>query len=190
MSTIAVYYEDQASGGNIQEFQPHNLVCGCVADRLGWSVFEVRERLRGEPKKGRDKLLAACQRMATSPGWHGELVAIYDADRVAAAVGLARGIDDASVLAELRRRAPSPRIHPFLLHERLETVVDAAAECLGWDDPPPPLPKNLMLRDRVLKRTAFARFRAARDCVLAAVPSLAEIVCFLADRLEQASPHV
>jgi hypothetical protein len=179
MSSIVVYYEDQAVGGAIQEFQPHNLVCGCVADRLGWSVFDVRDRLRGEPKKGRDKLLAACHRMAISPGWNVDVVAIYDADRVAAAVGLTRGTDDAVVLAELRRRAPSPRIHPFLLHERIETVVDAAAACLGWQ-PPPPLPKDIMLRDRVLKHAAFSRTRTPRDCVLDAVPSLRDIVEFLA----------
>lgn len=188
MSRIVVYYEDQAAGGDIQEFQPHNLVCGCVADRLGHSIHHVRAQLRGEPKKGRDKLLSACQRIAAEPGWDVDVVAIYDADRIASALGLIRGTEDAVMLAELRRRAPSPRIHPFLLHERLETVVDAAAECLGWNDPRPPLPKDVMLRDRVLKRAAFSQARAPRDCVQAAVPSLGSIVEFVADRLAQATP--
>lgn len=182
MSRIVVYYEDQAVHGDIQEFQPHNLVCGCVADRLGRSIFEIRTQIVGEPKKSDTKLLRACERVAAEPGWNLDVVAIFDADRIAPRLGLTRGASDDVVLAELRRRAPSPRVHPFLLHDNLETVVDAAARCLDWD-PPPPLGKDINVRDRVLKRAAFARTHAPRDCVLNAVPSLAKVVHFLASRL-------
>lgn len=182
MSRIFVYYEDQAAGGAIQEFQPHNLVCACVADRLGRSVFEVRAHLLGEPKKSDAKLLRACERVAAEASWSLDVVAIFDADRIAPRLGLPRGTADDVVLTELRRRAPSSRVHPFLLHDNLETVVDAAARCLNWK-PPPPLPKDVNLRDIVLKKAAFAPIRAARDCVLNAVPSLAATVEFLAARL-------
>lgn len=185
MSAIVVYYEDQAARGDIQEFQPHNLVCGCVADRLGRTIFDVRSSLRGEPKKSDAKLLRACERVAAEPGWDLDVIAIFDADRIAPRVGLPRGTEDDSVLAELRRRAPSPRVHPFLLHDNLESVVDAAARCLDWD-PPPPLPKDLMMRDRVLKRAAFSPTHAPRDCVLKAVPSLARVVEFIVSRLARA----
>jgi hypothetical protein len=187
MTTIFVYYEDQAARGDIQEFQPHNLVCACVADRLGRSVFEIRAHIRGEPKKADTKLLRACERVAADPGWHLDVVAIFDADRIAPRLNLPRGTEDDVVLAEIRRRAPSPHVHPFMLHDRLETVVDAAARCLDWD-PPPPLPKDVMLRDRVLKRAAFSHARAPRDCVLNAVPSLAAVVDFLAHRLAASAP--
>lgn len=182
MSAIVVYYEDQAAQGDIQEFQPHNLVCGCVADRLDATIFDVRGRVRGEPKKSDAKLLRACERVAAEPGWNVDVVAIFDADRIAPRVGLPRGTEDGPVLAAIRRRAPSPRVHPFLLHDNVETVVDAAARCLGWK-PSPPLPKDVMLRDRVLKRAAFSPTRAPRDCVLEAVPSLARVVEFIAARL-------
>ena len=74
---IVVFYGDQAT--QIKEFGPHNLLCACVADRLGLGVWAIRRRTNAIPCKGDSKMLARCKAEGARYG-DGKL-ALFDADK-------------------------------------------------------------------------------------------------------------
>lgn len=173
MTRHRIFYEDQAAG-RVNEFGPHLLLCACVADRLGTkSVQDVRELLDGQPKKSDGKLLTACKR-------HAELdenvlvFALFDADKLHVRLKIPKAPID-GLRATLEAEIRSPKVRPFLLEDKLETLVDATAGCLGvaYDRS---LPKRHYVRDKLLARAAYSASRSVRDCVTQAVPSFAAFV--------------
>lgn len=180
MTRYRVFYEDQAAG-KVNEFGPHLLLCACVADRLdGKSFHHVRQLLDGQPKKSDGKLLAACKQHAELDA--DEVVfALFDADKLHVRLKIPKApLHEMRTLLEKEIR--SAKVRPFLLEDRLETLVDATAGCL---DPTHegPVPKRHYTRDKLLARAAYSPDRGARDCVTQSVPSFAALVDAVAHAL-------
>lgn len=167
---IAILYEDER--GPVKHYPLHMLVCACVADRASRPIDEVKGWLRAVPKKGDSKLLDACceevERMR-----EGIVFALFDADG-----GLPRLLRKpgntplVELRAELESRFPTgrPRIH--LLERNTETVVEAAADCLGRARPET---KNKLDRDNLLASAAWDSHEIRR-CIRERVPSFASFV--------------
>lgn len=173
MTRYRVFYEDQAAG-KVNEFGPHLLLCACVADRLeGKSFHDIRQVLDGQPKKSDGKLLVACKRHAEIDA--DEVVfALFDADKLHVRLKVPKApLDEMRTLLEAE--ICSTKVRPFLLVDRLETLVDATARCL---DPAHEgsVPKRHYTRDKLLARAAYNADRGVRDCVTRAVPSFAVLV--------------
>ncbi len=172
MTRYRVFYEDQAAG-EIKEFGPHLLLCACVADRVeSRTLWQVRDLVDGQPKKGDSKLLAACKRHAERD--LDEVVfALFDADKLHIRLGIPkRSLDD--LRAALAAEIHSPKVVPFLLEDNLESMVHATAKC--FESPiESPIAKRHNQRDKLLARAARGS-RAVRECILTAVPSFAALV--------------
>lgn len=179
MTRYRVFYEDQAAG-EVKEFGPHLLLCACVADKLEThDLWQLRDLLDGQPKKGDSKLLKACERHAAR-NLDEVVFAVFDADQIHELLRISKG-SLADRQRALEERIGSEKIRPFLLDERIETVVKAVAECL---EPPVAAPthKRLLERDKLLARAARSN-RSVRDCVLRTVPTFAAIVDAVAKAL-------
>ncbi len=163
-----VLYEDQA--GHIKEFGPHKLVCACIADLVGGDVFKIQRAIEGHPKKGDTKLLRDYERHAADGG---RILAIFDGDKLHRRLGMPKSADRKQLARALRERGSSPQVTAYVLPGNLETVFDATLECLSWSEPLPAGKPDLLLRDRVFKRAAFAD-RRVRDCILDKIPVLRE----------------
>lgn len=182
MIPVTVFYEDQAAG-ELNEFGPHLLLCACVADRLKTkSIWEVRRIVDGQPKKGADKLLAACKRHAKRNRNRNEIVfALFDADKLHVHLKIPKSPLD-ELHAKLNGEIQSPKVRPFLLADSIESLVETSACCL---DPPVegPLRKRHNERDNILNRAATAASRSVRDCVTRTVPSFAALIEAVASAL-------
>jgi hypothetical protein len=158
-----IFYEDARS--DIKQFGLHELVVACVSDLWGSVFWDSRGRFHAIPMKGDSNLLAACERDVPNMP-HRLIFAVFDADKLHRLLYQSGRPSNDELLAELRRRCPDPRLHLFLLEDNTETVVNAAAACLG--EAPPA--KNLLLRDSILNRAANAPPQV-RERVRKAVPS-------------------
>jgi hypothetical protein len=169
-SEIPIFYEDE---WGFSQFGLHEVIVSCIADLTGLERFALRKCFSPNPKKGAGKLLAFCS--TDIERWpHRLSFAIFDADKLHKLL-YPSGRPTTDVLhAELRRRCPDP-LHPFLLEDNTETVVDAAARCLNEPTPA----KNKLLRDRMLNRVASGAPQL-RDCIRAAVPSFDHCVRYIA----------
>lgn len=179
MTPVRIFYEDQA--GEREQFSPHLFLCACVADRLGISVWDVRDQRidDGQPKNGAANLLKACRLHARSH--RKELVfALFDADRVHTLLNIPKGSLE-QLQAALAAEIQSPKVRPFLLVNNIETLVEASARCL---EPPieGPILKEPNERDRILNRAATAS-PSVRDCMRRAVPSFAALIDAVAEAL-------
>lgn len=180
MTRYRVFYEDQAAG-RVNEFGPHLLLCACVADRLdGKSLHDIRQVLDGQPKKSDGKLLAACKQHAALDA--DEIVfALFDADKLHIRLKVPKAPLD-EMRTRLENEIRSARVRPFLLEDRLETLVDATAGCM---DPAHEgsVPKRHYARDKLLARAAYSFDRSVRDCVTRTVPSFTALVEAVASAL-------
>lgn len=172
MTRYRVFYEDQGAS-ETKEFGAHLLLCACVADRVGTkTLWDLKLVLDGQPKKGDSKLLAACQRHSERD--LDEIVfALFDSDKLHICLQISkRPIDELRIALE--SAIASPKVRPFLLEHKMETLVEAAAGCL---EPPVQgtIPKRHNERDRLLARAATSS-RSIRDCILRTVPSFAALV--------------
>jgi hypothetical protein len=167
---IAILYEDER--GEIKDFPLHTLVCACVGDTLELDVHSIRPLLRAIPKKGNSKLLTAClKEVAKMPEPH--VLALFDGDELHRLLQLHGDIPAEQLHEELRQKIAVERTCPFVLHRNTETLVEAAAGCLGT---PRPSGKDKSSRDTLLARAAWAPTRGPRDCIREAVASFAEFV--------------
>jgi hypothetical protein len=161
---VAILYEDEH--GAVRGFPLHTLVSACVADTLGCHTDEIAPLLRAVPKKGDSKLLTACKdevpRMREP-----NVFALFDADGLHRLLKLPGNTSPRDQLAALCSQLPDPRLRVFLLDRNTETLVAAAADCLGDDQPPS---KNTLIRDKLFGKAAWGS-RASRDCIRDKVPS-------------------
>jgi hypothetical protein len=160
---IPIFYED--SWGAAKEFGLHELIVSCVADLQNKDWWELKGRMEAVPMNGVNNLLAACR--DDVPDMRDRVIfAVFDSDKLHRHLFESGRPSESELLAELRGHCPDERLHMFLLVRNTESVVNAAAECLGDVAPN----KDPLLRDRLLMRTATGP-RQGRDCTRAAVPS-------------------
>lgn len=81
MTRLRIFYEDQAAIGAIKQFGPHVLLCACVGDAIGATLWAVKPRIDGEPKKSDGKLIAACKAHARR-GRNETIFALFDGDKL------------------------------------------------------------------------------------------------------------
>lgn len=167
------FYEDEWGATN--QFGLHELIVSCIADETDQDRWILRNRFKAYPKKSDSKLLAFCRDGVVK--WpHPLLFAVFDADKLHKLLYPSGRPASEALHAELCRRCPDPRLHILLLEHNTETVVDAAAQCLG-DTPPE---KDKLFRDRILNRVANGTPQL-RDCVRRAVPSFDRCVSRIAE---------
>lgn len=140
MAGVQILYEDQASGSP-NEYGPHKLVCWLVWDRLqsageDIAFFEVRRLVRGNPKKGVDKVLAACrEELETFAAGGTFVIALLDNDRVREHVGLPKDACISKTTARCREGSePAGRLRVVLLEDKMETVLASVLTTIG--EPP------------------------------------------------------
>jgi len=168
---VTVLYEDQ-SAAKPTNYGPHILLLACVADVSGDTVWSLRERVVGIPKKGDTKLRAALRDDGDLLAAAGALLAMFDEDRVRGCYGLSKGACKREILEAITTEATGwPGV--VLLVRNMEDVVNAACAALGQPRPArKPTPEE---RDRHLHRAA-AEGPAVRAAILAAVPSFGRLV--------------
>lgn len=186
MIEIRVFYEDQAAGP-LRQFGPHQLLCACVADRVESTIWELCRRIDGQPKKGDNKLLTACERHAKRD--RDEIIfALFDGDRIhRLPLEVDKGSPPEQFERALTERFGSPKIRPFVLQNNLETLVRAAVGCL---EPPVdgPVPKRHNERDKIFARAATHQSRSVRDCITNRVPSFGRLVEAVSTALPTSPP--
>jgi len=179
MTTIRVFYEDQAAGP-IKGFGPHQLLCACVADHFeSQTLWDLLHRIDGQPKKGDNKLLEACRRHAARD--RDEIIfALFDGDQIHRVLKLPKGSSPATTQTAISEQIDSPKVRVFMLEGNTEVLVHAAADCLQ----PPlqgPIPKRPNERDRILSRAATHDVSSVRDCITARVPSFGKLAAAVAE---------
>lgn len=165
---VAVLYEDERNT-EIKRYPMHRLVCTTIADQLGVDFRDVEEQFHGMPKKGNGNLKRACE--SVSKMRDRSIIVIIDSDKLANLLGLAKTTTPAALRAALAHRYPDGRLQVLLLEEATESLVDAAAKCLGRPTPP----KGKLDRDKVLDAAAAAP-AAVRSCIRDSMPSFAAII--------------
>lgn len=168
MTKIAILYEDER--GSVKDYPLHTLVCACIADRSSRSIAEVQTLLRAVPKKGDSKLLEACQREVERMR-ETTIFALFDADGLHRLLGKPGNTPLPELRAALESQLSQGRPRIYLLERKTETVVEAAADCLGR---PHPQTKNKIDRDNLLASGAWAS-PEARTCIRERVPSFAAV---------------
>lgn len=165
---IPILYEDD--WGDVKEFGLHELLVSAIADTKGSNWWDLKGRYKANPKRGDAKLLAACRdEVPLMP--HPQMFAIFDGDKLHKLLFRSGKPEPEVLLEALRKECPDPRLHLFLLLKNTETVVDAAADCLGLPRPA----KDPLKRDRLLLKVARG-LADGRDCVRRNVPSFDECV--------------
>jgi len=185
MTSAVVLYEDQR--GPTKEFGLHNLVASCIADRIGETVWVVKNALPAIPKKGNGKLLKACREDEQLAASGRKVVAVFDGDEVRALLGLPATACRTLIRERVEADCPfAGQLVVVLLEDNLESVIEALRRCEGA-----PLETakaeaershgSLESRDRWLNALAYDLERqAVRDCVLREMPSLERLVTSLA----------
>jgi hypothetical protein len=176
IDTVAILYEDERGG--VRDFPLHTLVVNSVADRLGLQPAQLKHRFEDIPKKGDSKLLKACETEAPRM-LHRVIVAIFDADKLHRLLKQPRDTSREELLQQLRARCSDPRLVILLLEDNVESLVSAAATCLGRDVPDQ---KSNTSRDKVLAAAAWAA-DTVRTCIREALPSFAHITEELAHQM-------
>lgn len=169
---VAVLYEDERNT-QIKGYPMHRLVCMTIADQLGVDYRDVEEQFHGRPMKGNGNLKRACE--AISNTRDRAVIVIIDSDKLAGLLKLPKSTAHATLRAELARCYPDPRLQVLLLERNTESLVDAAAKCLGRE---PPERKNKLVRDQMLDSAAFAA-ATVRTCIRDSMPSFAAIISAL-----------
>lgn len=164
-----VLYEDAATS---TEFPLHRLVCALVDDRCGVPGRAARE-IEGLPRNGVSKLLGSCGDDRLFAGG-AVIFALIDEDKIARELGLSGRPTTTERDRALAERCG--RTRPILLIRNLETVIEAVATCGAVDRDLLVRARNKspVARDRVLMLAAHKR--NVRTCVLAAVPSLGQLI--------------
>jgi hypothetical protein len=176
---VRILYEDS---GDPTEFGPHKLVARYACDRLGVEPWQLRDRLKGDPKRGNANVLKACREdlgKLVKGGW--AIVAVYDSDQIGHRIGLPRGACKSQLVARLKQDCePRDRLVVVLLEENVETLLRAIAAIDPALAPPATLQralgKDLNCRDIILAKAASPPARAMRDRLAERVPSLAYLV--------------
>lgn len=101
------------------------------------------------------------------------VLALFDADKLHRLLKQPGNTNPPVLLDLLRSQITDPRTKVFLLERNTETVVFAAADCLGR---PQPQTKNKLDRDKLLASAARDSSRASRDCIRDKVPTFAEFI--------------
>ena len=159
---VAILYEDERGG--VRDFPLHTVV-NTVADLAARSPAKTPHLLR------------ACEKEVPRMP-HRVIVAIFDADKLHRLLRRSGDTSRDELLAELRGRCSDPRLRILLLEDNTESLVAAAATCLGREAPER---KSKTSRDTLLSAAAWAA-QSVRACVRAAVPSFATItdeICVL-----------
>lgn len=179
MSLVAtVLYEDQMQPGSEGALPAHDLLLAMVRDDMGMAVWELRKRIRGNPRKGIDKLIADVARTQLLAG-PGLLCLVVDKDRIAPHLGLPHNASEVQVTAEIAKRSNAPsKLRVHFLVPNMEGLLRSIADCDGGTRAPHG--KNHNERDLFLKKAAFAPQRALRDCVREKQPSLGKLAGILA----------
>ncbi len=174
-----ILYEDQR--GPTKGFGLHELLLSCIHDQLGGERHDFRRRVEGIPKKGNGSLLRCCEKDAARIAADGrQLIAVFDNDKVRRLLNLAQAVSEDEVLQSIRARVRfEERFTPVLLHENLESVLEALGACDEAIDKgqldAATREKSLLDRDLLLQRAAFSSHQDVRDCVLARIPALKAI---------------
>jgi hypothetical protein len=166
---VAVLYEDERNT-QIRDYPMHRLVCMTLADMLGVDHRDVEEQFHGSPVKGNGNLKRACESVSNTRDR--SVVIIIDSDKLARLLDLPKTTARAAQLAELARRYPDSRLQVLLLERNTESLIDAAAKCLGRETPER---KNKLVRDQMLASAAWAA-ATVRTCIHDSMPSFAEII--------------
>lgn len=173
---IHILYEDRLTRGTKPtQYAPHELLVSCVSDSLAMLTREqIRDRLVAVPKGGDSKLLAACVKDIGRLGSQGQPVAaLFDDDKVRELLKLPKPTAKRDVARAIAELSSSPKqLVVWILDKNLESVVDAAATCLGKPSPP----KTHEARDKLLHAVAWG-LPSPRHTLRASVPSFD---CFVA----------
>ncbi|MBM4395725.1 MAG: hypothetical protein FJ087_08545 [Deltaproteobacteria bacterium] len=145
---MVVLYEDRI-GPAAKQFGPHDLLCSCIADGVGISVWELIRDIAYVPLKGNGNLRNACvdvERFRTK----GEtVVAVFDDDEIRRLLALPADSCKPAVKAAV---GSHPGLVVVLVERNIETLVDLAADATGCARPDK---KDRTARDSILNRVAF-----------------------------------
>lgn len=189
---VTVLYEDQR--GPRQGFGLHALVVAFVFDAVDGERRHLESRLRdARPLKGVHNVLRACWDdidLLTEDGRF--VVAVIDDDAIRRELKLPEDLGEKEVIRSIARRSKSPeRLHVALLHRNTESVLEAAAACDRTLDAArlerAIRQKDLLERDALFLGLSRERARPTRDCILARMPSMKNLVdaimaCLRGDR--------
>lgn len=174
-----VLWEDQR--GPTNNFGPHELLLALVYDVKDGDPHRLRKVIEGRQMKGDSKVLKSFREGGADIACDGRhLIAVFDDDRVRNLLHLRGDTTEAEVVEKIRKDATAPpdRSSIVLLKRNVETIIEAAGGC----DPslnPATLgkakAKDRLARDQILTHVAWHSDRRVRDCVVEAVPSLAEL---------------
>ena len=187
MRVATVLYEDKMAVGSNGEYPPHDLVLRMVADQLGGEHFELRARVKPNPRNGVGNVIRDLGRTKKIAG-SGHLFVVLDRDRVAEHLpGSPRPTTDAAIVAALVGLSDAQeRLTVILLRPNLEGLLRALDACGG---PPAPLEKSHNARDAYLNKAVYELSKAVRDCVQEQQPDLKVLVRRLVELLrDSASP--
>lgn len=162
MKPVTIIYEDStARGGLVRDFGPHALVLACLADDLTIDRHSLGRIVLAHPANGNDKALTKLADDRLFP-----VVALIDDDKIRRHLTLPARACKRDVLqgvVDRYGRSLGAEVNLVLLHENIETVVEAASRALG--EPAPP--KSPEGRDTILRRAATAD-RSMRTAIRAA----------------------
>lgn len=174
MRKAAILYEDER--GPVRDYPLHNLLLNVVSDIQGVQLGHFKDQVRAVPKRGDSKLMCACtEEVPKMPEPH--ILAIFDADKLHRLLNRPGDTPRQALLEELRGRCPDPRLQVFLLEENTESLILAAATCLG---DPTPSRKSKTSRDSIFAKAAWWRLPEVRKCIVDSVPSFGAIAEALA----------
>ncbi len=192
MTRVAlVLYEN--STNQSANYPLHNLICAMVDDQLGRSgEWVARNRIGGNPRRGRDRLLRDCRAPAVERAF-GSLprsgrFALVDGDKIEQVLKLPGNSDLAQRRAALAEQYPEVQIFvpdaSKVRASNTEGLLTQVAVCLGLSNDDVTVKrarddKDMVARDTLFARAA-ARERGVRDCLRDAQPSLAAMVDALA----------
>lgn len=162
---VTIWWEDSRQKVRSKAYGPDQLLAACIVDELHCTFREAERGFDGQPKNGASKVMQCLKKDIRQFGL-GPVCAVFDRDKV---LDLWPSPKPAScksgICSKIRDDAPG-EYKLVLLHQNMESLVNAAAHSLGV---PAPTHKTPLERDGILQRLAFngtpERRKAVRDAV-------------------------
>ncbi len=141
---VTILYEDQSSAAP-NDFGPHALLLAMLADDLGRSRWQLRNRFNAIPKNGNSKLRTELKLHTADMAAFGPVFAVLDGDRVRECYGLPRDSCLGNVVTAIKEEASGP-VEVVIVDRNMESVVRVCRKEVGRDpNVPKPTPRQ---RDR------------------------------------------
>jgi hypothetical protein len=172
MSFVTVLYEDKHAQGE-KNYGPHMLVLACVTDQVGGDRHALRTRVWSIALGGDGNVKRKLRDDGAELAAVGPLIALFDHDKIRKPYGLPRAACKRDVLQAIGAEAKGAPI-VVLLEQNMEDLVDAC--CAAMNQAKPAAKPRPIERDSILQKAAADGQRAARDTILAAMPSFRRLV--------------